>query len=363
VPGWEVEALSTCARDAATWADWYPAGRTTLHGVTVRRFPVTGRRAHDFDAFSTRVLTAPWAASPADEQRWIDLQGPVAPDLLDAIRTSDADLVAFYPYLYHPTVHGIDVAGERAVLHPAAHDEPPIHLPLFREVFAKARGLVFHTEHERRFVERTFPVAHHRQIVMGLGADAQPGDAREARVRVGLGDRPYLLCLGRVDDGKGAAALGRFFAEYKARRPSDLALVFAGPVVHQPSAHPDIVVTGAVDESTKWGLLRGAEVLVSPSAYESFSIVLVEAWNVGIPVIVNGRCAVTREHVERSGGGLWYEDYLELEVALDAMCGSASLRTQLAGEGAAYVDAHYRWDRIIDRYVRFLGEVAAHAAR
>ncbi len=36
----------------------------------------------------------------------------------------------------------------------------------------------------------------------------------------GLADRrPYLLCLGRVDDGKGARALGRFFAAFKRRRP------------------------------------------------------------------------------------------------------------------------------------------------
>ena len=37
-----------------------------------------------------------------------------------------------------------------------------------------------------------------------------------------------------------------------------LRLVFAGPVVNEPPAHPDIVTPGAVDEAVKWGLLRGA---------------------------------------------------------------------------------------------------------
>ena len=38
--GWEVDVLTTCARDHHTWANHYPAGTTTDAKVTVRRFPV-----------------------------------------------------------------------------------------------------------------------------------------------------------------------------------------------------------------------------------------------------------------------------------------------------------------------------------
>ena len=353
MPDWTVEALSTCALSSSTWANWYPSGDSDVNGVMVRRFPASGRDAA-FDELSTPILSAPHLASPDAERQWIERQGPVSWPLIDAIRASDADLVAFYPYLYHPTVVGIGEVGDRAVLHAAAHDEAPIHLPCFRSVFAGAAGLVFHTEHERRLVERVFPVAHHHQIVMGLGADAQPGEAAAARAQFDLGDRPYLLCLGRVDDGKGTKALAHYFAQYKARNSGPLSLVFAGPVVHQPPQHRDIVVTGAVDEYTKWGLLRGATACVSPSAFESFSIVLIESWNAGVPVLVNGRCSVTREHVQRSGGGLAYENYWEFEVALDTLSGSTRHRSRLAERGAAYVDAHYRWDHVMARYVGFL---------
>lgn len=357
--GWDVEALTTCALDASTWADSYPAGSTEVNGVRVRRFSSVSGRDRGFEAFSRRVLAAPHDAARADQERWIDLQGPVSPALIDAIRTSDADLVIFYPYLYHPTVRGIFAAGDRAVMHPAAHDEQPIRLPLFRDVFAAAGALVFQTEGERRFVERMFPVAHHRQIVLGLGSDPEPGDPIAARARLGLGDRPYLLCLGRVDDGKGAALLARYFAEYKQRRPGPLALVFAGPIVNRPRDHPDVVLAGPVDETTKWGALRGATALVSPSAYEAFSLVLIEAWNAGVPVVVNARCLATREHVARSGGGLWFEDYLGFEVGIDRLVGSSELRGVLASRGFAYVDTHYRWRRIIGRYSRFLTAVAS----
>ena len=57
--------------------------------------------------------------------------------------------------------------------------------------------------------------------------------------------------------------------------------------------HPDIVVTGTVSEADKWDILAGAQVMVNPSAYESFSLVLLEAWILGVPVLVN---AVVRRH-------------------------------------------------------------------
>jgi hypothetical protein len=165
--GWPVEVFTTCALSASTWADEYPEGTVDINGVTVHRHRSRSGRAAGFDRLSARVLARPSAASGSDERLWIDQQGPVCPALLDAVAASDADVVAFYPYLYHPTVVGLPMvaaAGRAAaIMHPAAHDEAPIHLPVFRSVFGAADGFVFHTWGERRLVERLFPVAHRRR--------------------------------------------------------------------------------------------------------------------------------------------------------------------------------------------------------
>ncbi len=120
--------------------------------------------------------------------------------------------------------------------------------------------------------------------------------------------------------------------------------------MNAPPEHPDIATVGGVDEAVKWGLLRGALALVSPSAFESFSIVLMEAWTVGTPAFVNSRCAVTLDHVRRSGGGLAFGNYAELEVELDRLGASPALRSALGRAGQAFVDGHYRWADVIDRY-------------
>jgi len=358
--GWRVDVLTSSATDLRTWANDLASGETVEEGVNVHRFPTTQPRTADFDTFGHPLLSRPARASLSDSREWVRRQGPHSPALLDAISASPADLVVFYPYLYEPTVVGIESVGTRAVLHPAAHDEAPIRLPAFRPVFRSARGLVFQTYAEARFVNKLFDTAATRQLVLGLGSDPQPGEEAAARTALRLDDRPYLLSVGRVDDGKGTGTLARFFAAYKDAHPGPMKLVLAGPVVHQPAAHPDIVVAGVVDEAVKWGLLRGALALVNASGFEAFSLVLVEAWHAGRPVLVNGRCFATSEHCARSNGGLVFDDYASFAHAVDTLTCDAALGDALGQAGKAYVEAEFTWPAILARYRAFLETVLAH---
>ena len=203
--GWSVEALTTCALDAATWADHYPTGSVEIDGVTVRRFPVKGRRATDFDACTDLVVRRGRRVTDAEQQTWLDKQGPISPALVKAIARSDADVIAFHPFLYHPTVAGLPRVAARAVLHPAAHDEPMLKLPMYREVFAAAAGLAYWSDPEQHLVERRFAVASKPAVVVGLGVDAGAGErrrgsscARSRRSPVSLVPRPCRRRQGRA---------------------------------------------------------------------------------------------------------------------------------------------------------------------
>ena len=165
------------------------------------------------------------------------------------------------------------------------------------------------------------------------------------------------MSVGRVDEHKGSKMLATYFATYKERHPGPLALALVGPVAYELDPHPDIVVTGPVDEADKWDIVRDALVSVSPSAMESFSLVVIEAWVDRVPVIVNGACGPTREHAERSGGGLWFTSYPEFEAVLDRLLGDPALRARLGDRGRAYVDRHFRWPVLVSRYDAFLDSV------
>ena len=105
--------------------------------------------------------------------------------------------------------------------------------------------------------------------------------------------------------------------------------------------------------------MRDALVAVSPSALESFSLVVIEAWVDRVPVLVNGTCGPTREHCERSGGGLWFTSYPEFEAVLDRLMADGRLRARARATGRAFVDRHFRWPVLVARYDEFLTEVLA----
>jgi glycosyltransferase involved in cell wall biosynthesis len=355
--GWTVEVLTTCARDGRTWADELPPGTSVENGVVVHRFASLAGRAPGFDRAARPVMQG-GALSRLDEERLVEMQGPVSPELVDAAASGQADLVAFSPYLYHPIVQGVRRLRRRAVLHPAAHDEPFLRLGAYDDVFAWAGALVFYTHGERALVTRRFGVGATPQVVLGLGVDDPPAVTAPLVV-----DAPYVLCVGRVDDSKGTTLLARAFAAYKARRPGPLKLVFVGHVVDRPPAHPDVVVAGPVSEEQKWGAYAGALALVQPSPYESFSLVLIEGWRAGLPALVNAGCRATREHVARSGGGLWFGSYAEFETALDRLAGDEGLRAALGERGRAYAQSRFAWPVLLERYAGFLASVADRTGR
>jgi glycosyltransferase involved in cell wall biosynthesis len=356
---YEVEIFTTCALDALTWRDELAPGTEIIRGVTVHRVASEAGRGEGFHPLSGQLLADPERASAADMERWVDLQGPLSPALLHAVVASDADVIVFYPYLYYPTIRGLPLVRERAVMHPAAHEEPALHLPLFGPLFEQCRAFVFQTQSERQLVIDRFDVATTPQVLVGLGVEESEGSPDDARSALGLADRPYLLYVGRVDDKKGTGILWRYFTAYKERHPGPLALVLVGQVVDPPDNSDDIFVTGMVDDNVKWGLLRGAQALVAPSPFEAFSITVVEAMTAGAPVIVNAVCGATREHCERSGAGMWFEGYAEFESVVERMTSDPVLHRTMQDNGHAYVEANYRWPVILDRYCAFIESFAA----
>jgi glycosyltransferase involved in cell wall biosynthesis len=102
---------------------------------------------------------------------------------------------------------------------------------------------------------------------------------------------------------------------------------------------------------------------VSPSRWEAFSLVIAEAWSALTPVVVNAACGATAEHARRSGGGLSFHGYGEFEVIIERLGDDGALATELGRRGRSYVDRHFRWPMVIDRYAGFLESVAGASGR
>jgi glycosyltransferase involved in cell wall biosynthesis len=359
-----VEVLTSCAVNHATWANAYPQGDSEVDGVRVHRLAVSHLRDERFFAsLNNRVLFAPPPALHL-QRRWLEEQGPIVPDLVPWLveRASGYDVVVFFTYLFYPTWAGLPaVAGlAPSVLHPTAHDEAALGIPYFDTVFRQPSAFAFSTEEERDLVRRRFAITQPTAVIgVGVDLDEDP-DADEASFRRahGLGDRPYLVYLGRVEPGKGSRELFEFFSAYKDRNPGPLSLVILGEVVFALPRHPDVVVTGFVDDTTRRAALAGALALVQPSYFESFSMVLTEAWAAGKGALVQGHCEVLGGQATRAGGGLPYRGFAEFEAAVDLLVENRHLAGALGAAGRRYVEERYAWEAVMSRYERFLTWVA-----
>jgi glycosyltransferase involved in cell wall biosynthesis len=240
------------------------------------------------------------------------------------------------------------------VLHPTAHDEPPLRMSIFDEVLRLPDALAFLTPEEEQIVRDRFPSSPRGDIV-GIGIEpASSADAARFRRRFELGEAPYLLYVGRVDPSKGAAELAAFFDAYKRRNPGPLRLVFLGESIVDVGGGSDVVVTGFVDEQTRDDALAGALALVQPSYFESFSLVLCESFAHGRPALVQGRCAVLAGHAHRSGAAIPYGGFAEFEAAVDVLVAQPALADEMGAAGRRYVDREYAWDTVLDRYEALL---------
>jgi len=361
-PTHRITVYTTCARDYVTWRNELPRGREESDGVVVRRFPVEEERDLDaFNAFSETLYDQPHTVE--DELEWLRRQGPHVPQLVETLG-EDADrfsAVVFFTYLYYPTYWGLKAAPERAILVPTAHDEPPLRFELYREVFALPRAFAFLTPAEERMVRRRFDLGARPALVAGMGVDVpEAPDVAALRARHGL-DRPYVIYAGRIDAGKGCAEMLAFYGRYRQTVGEAPDLVLIGRLALPEALPPGVRYLGYLSEEEKAAAIAGAQVVVCPSPYESFSIVLLEGMALGVPGLVNAHSEVLKDHCLRSNAGLFYDDADEFGEALHLLVRGKALREALGANGRAYVRDHYRWDVVLDRWRALLDRAPSFA--
>ncbi|MEZ5287072.1 MAG: glycosyltransferase family 4 protein [Vicinamibacterales bacterium] len=372
----DVEVLTTCARDYITWKNEYPEGTDRIRGVTVRRF--ANARTRDiarFNEYSDWIFHNPHTRD--DEMRWLEEQGPWCPALLEYLNRHHRsyDVLVFFTYLYAPTVLGLGVDPGRSILVPTAHDEPAIHLGLYRELFAQATAVAFNTEVEKHFLKTTFDMRLVAEETVGCGVDLlqdepllateEPEDEEEAhkalpphlrargtqfRRRHRLHGQ-FLLYGGRIDAGKGCEELIEYFTSYK-EMGGDATLALMGVKLMQLPEVPWVKFAGLLSERERLQALEAATVVVVPSPFESLSLLALEAMAVGTPVLCNARAEVLVDHCHKSNAGLYYQDRDEFIECTNLLLSDDRLRERMGRNGREYVRRNYRWDVIMQKYDR-----------
>jgi glycosyltransferase involved in cell wall biosynthesis len=351
----DVTILTTTARDHITWRNHYPAGDVRIGNMRVVRFPVAREREmHRFMDLSDLVFAD--RATSEEQERWFHENGPESPELLDYLRRHGAgfDRVLFWSYRYYDAYFGLPIVADRAVLVPTAEEDPLIHVDLLNRYFTLPKGFLFLTPEEEALVAMRAP-AGKPSAVIGCGLDPVARSADLSRLDPLQLSDPFVLYLGRIDPNKGCQALVRHYLRY-AETGRNVQLVMAGPASMPIPDHPLIRPLGFVTDEVRDALLARARALVMPSPFESLSMVLLEAWNHGVPALVNARCKVLRGQIERANGGLYYGTSTEFTAALDYLLDRPEQAHALGRQGLAYVDREYRWPTVMQKIETLLAQ-------
>jgi glycosyltransferase involved in cell wall biosynthesis len=347
-----VEVVTTCARDYVTWKNELPAGVEQVNGVTVRRFPVAReRRPADFGRRSLRVFDKPH--SIADELAWLESEGPASPALLRHVEqaVSGLDVVLLFSARYHHAWHLARRIPHKAVIVPTAERDPAITLSIFGPVFRGVRALMYNSPEERAMINAASANASVPGVVVGVGSEV-PDRVDPSRFRRAFRiNRPFAIYIGRIDENKGCAELFSHFQRYAAAFPRGLDLVMIGSAIIDVPTHPRIHHLGFLDDRDKFDALAAADLLIMPSYFESLSMVALEAWALGRPVLANGKCDVLKGQCIRSNAGLYYESYEEFVEALYSLESNGPLNDRLGRNGREFFRRHYAWPVIERKYL------------
>ena len=350
----EVEVVTTCARDYVTWRNERAPGAEQVNGVNVRRFPVDRERdPRDFGRQSERVFDH--RHSIADELSWLESEGPTSGALVNYLaRGADFDFVILFSYRYYHAYHAARALAGKVVLVPTAERDAAIGLSIFGPVFRSVRAIMYNSYEERAMIEAASANADVPGVVVGVGSDVPERSDPERFRRQFKITRPFAIYIGRIDENKGCRELFDHYRRYAATFPRGLDLVLIGSAMMPVPDHPRIHHLGFLGDQDKFDALAAADLLIMPSYFESLSMVALEAWALGKPVLANGRCDVLKGQCIRSGAGLYYESYEEFAEAVFALESNGPLHARLGRNGREYFRTHYAWPVIERKYLDML---------
>ncbi len=351
---WDIEVLTTCAKDYYSWKNEFKEGIETVNNISVRKFSVDKqRRMFFFKLYS--ILAFREKSSFQQQERWMKLQGPFSSSLFQFIEDhkNNYQYFFFFTYLYCTTYFGLKYVRDKAILIPTAHDERPIYLNIFKKMFLIPQGFIFNTIEEKSFVDKLFSTENKASDVVGVGVKL-PGKVENIfRKKFNVSEK-YVLYIGRIDVMKGCKEMFEYFIRFIKDFKVNVKLILSGHKTTQIPFHPDIIYLGSLSEADKFEALHSAEFTIMPSKYESLSIFCLESWLLKKAVLVNQKSKVLKGQCSRSGGGILYNDYQTFSKNINLLLSDKTLNNKLGENGYNYVTANYRWDIIEKKYLAFI---------
>ena len=361
--GDDITILTTCAKDNRTWNNDFPEGDATEYGLKVKRFLVDDRNLDTWIPLQIKVSEG--MILPIEEQlNWMQ-ESVNSLAMYEYIynNQNNFDYFFFAPYLFGTTFWGSLICPEKTILIPCLHNEYYAYTEVLQSMFRQVKGFLFNAEPEKELAESLYGNLLGGEVGMGF---VEPEINQINQLKPYFKDNfDYILYVGRKETGKNLHILIENFIKFKDSISGfdNLKLVIAGGGSFSDVGsnnllnRNDLIDLSQVSEEEKLRLIKYSKVLCQPSTNESFSIVIMEAWQLEVPVLVHSDCAVTKRHCIDSGGGLYFKDSADFNLVIQEILNNPKLAQKLGSSGKHYVKTKYSWDAVIKRFDEVMEEV------
>lgn len=183
-----------------------------------------------------------------------------------------------------------------------------------------------------------------------------PGlDRDRARAHLGLDAGPLAICVGRYAEQKGQDILLAAWPAIEANVPgAKLVLVGSGPMAAQlaAAAPPGVELrpAGGREAVAKW--IRASDVMVFPSRWEGMSLAVLEALELGRPVVVSDAQGMAEALAGGAGRQFQLRHPDQLVAQVSELLGDPDLASGLGREAAARFAAVHG-QRRLDNQARY----------
>jgi glycosyltransferase involved in cell wall biosynthesis len=206
---------------------------------------------------------------------------------------------------------------------------------------------------------REFGFPRPLEVVPYFLPDLDSGAEAPAPLHDRPSEKPFFLFVGRLEKIKGLQDVIPLFV---GPGGSELWVVGTGEyeaeLRRQAAGSPRVRFLGARTPEVLRSLYREALAVVAPSVcYETFGIILLEAFREHAPVIAR-RLGPFTEIVEESGGGLLFESPAELGAGMARLEADAKLRADLGAAGHRALRERWTESVVIEKYFELIARVA-----
>jgi starch synthase len=299
----------------------------------------------------------------------------VIPDMISGLLGEDCDIYHAHSHRYFQLEAATCVARARGKpliitphYHPAEEKETIRTRMMLRlydlyssgSIYRHAGKVLTMTDLEKRFMASMVPGA--RCVTVGAGID--PDEWKDIpspdpfRNRFGI-NGPYILYTGRLASNKGLGDLLAAFIHIAGKFTGDLVLIgkdWGMKSALERIAH-DLGVEKRVhfidflpDRDLYKSAIAGCDLLILPSQWEAFGIVLLEAGMCGRPVVATRVGGIPEVVMDGKTGLLVpYGKYETLASAIMEIIGDPGKGKRMGEEGRRMVLGKHTWPRVVDR--------------